>query len=1029
MGKYDGEIRINTNIETEDTRRKLIDLQMQMNKTAHKIETITKKMEEMENAKVQDTGKWKSLQKEIDASTQKLRLLDEKRREMLKAKVPTEEYKEVQAHIESTKEKLNALMEKMEKHIALGKDTNSNIFRSMQIDAEQLKSTLEYLEGEMRDLKDSDQAFMSQKGTEAYKSVKEDIKSACTEIKRLKEEQKGLEKTFQTDNASGIKKLGVDLQNAQGEMSIIKSKMRDVFESQKEINKKGFQKLTQSARKASASMNNLAKEGMKTKKGFSGLAGTVKQMVLSMVVFNVMSKGIEFLKSGLQNLAVYSAEYNRSMSELTSSTSQLKNAFAAAFEPVLNVVIPILSKLIGYVSQAANAVSRFFAILGGKSTYTKAIKQNKDYAASLDKVGGAAKDAQGSLAGFDDLDVLAKKDSGSGGGGAADGVDGSGFIEESVGDTSGFDRIKSALQEIADIFKAGFLDGLGDWQSRMTDIQNKTQMIRDALVNIFTDPAVTSGAKEFAESLTYALGQIAGAAASIGLTIGQNLIGGIAQYLQENTGRIKEFLISMFDIGTEVAEMAGNFAEAFAYVFEAFGSENGQTLTSNLIGIFTNALMGVMEVCARISRDIADLITRPFIENKEGFRTALEEFLGTAAEIFGSIKETVDDAFSHFLEIYDIHIRPFVDSVAAGLSELAGKFLEFWNGQVQPVLDSLAAKFDELMSSHITPMLQQAGNVIGSIADALKLFWEGVLQPLFGWLIENVAPVVLEMLTNLGQGVMTCFGFIADIFTGFLTALQGVIDFIVSVFTGDWEGAWNAVQNIVRGIMDAIKAKINLVMSTIKTIVNSILTKIRGYFENIFQGISDFVSNAMNWIQTNISDVLNGIREGWNRVWTSMKEKVLGIFDGIWSGIKNKINSIISGVEKMANGVINAINGMIEALNSLSFTAPDWVPFIGGETFDLGLSTIDNISIPRLANGGITTGSVLANIGEAGREAVLPLENHTGWMDDLADKLAERMPVYGAPSVVVMELDGKEFARAELPYFNAESARIGVSFG
>lgn len=1026
MGKYDGEIRINTNIETEDTRRKLIDLQMQMNKTAHKIETITKKMEEMENAKVQDTGKWKSLQKEIDASTQKLRLLDEKRREMLKAKVPTEEYKEVQAHIESTKEKLNALMEKMEKHIALGKDTNSNIFRSMQIDAEQLKSTLEYLEGEMRDLKDSDQAFMSQKGTEAYKSVKEDIKSACTEIKRLKEEQKGLEKTFQTDNASGIKKLGVDLQNAQGEMSIIKSKMRDVFESQKEINKKGFQKLTQSARKASASMNNLAKEGMKTKKGFSGLAGTVKQMVLSMAVFNVMSKGIEFLKSGLQNLAVYSAEYNRSMSELTSSTSQLKNAFAAAFEPVLNVVIPILSKLIGYVSQAANAVSRFFAILGGKSTYTKAIKQNKDYAASLDKVGGAAKDAQGSLAGFDDLDVLAKKDSGSGGGGAADGVDGSGFIEESVGDTSGFDRIKSALQEIADIFKAGFLDGLGDWQSRMTDIQNKTQMIRDALVNIFTDPAVTSGAKEFAESLTYALGQIAGAAASISLTIGQNLIGGIAQYLQENTGRIKEFLISMFDIGTEVAEMAGNFAEAFAYVFEAFGSENGQTLTSNLVGMFTSALMGVMEICARISREIADLITRPFIENKEGFRTALEEFLGTAAEIFGSIKETVDDAFSHFLEIYDIHIRPFVDSVAAGLSELAGKFLEFWNGQVQPVLDSLAAKFDELMSSHITPMLQQAGNVIGSIADALKLLWEGVLQPLFGWLIENVAPVVLEMLTNLGQGVMACFGFIADIFTGFLTALQGVIDFIVSVFTGDWEGAWNAVKKIVGGIMDAIKAKIGNIMNTIETIVKAILTKIGGYFENIFRGISDFVSNAMNWIQTNISDALGAIKEGWSDAWTWIKEKVLRVFDGIWSGIKNTINSIIDGVEKMANRVITAINEIIMALNNLGNGAPDWVPFVGG---DKNIPTLNTVSIPRLANGGITTGSVLANIGEAGREAVLPLENHTGWMDDLADKLAERMPVYGAPSVVVMELDGKEFARAELPYFNAESARIGVSFG
>lgn len=928
-------------------------MQNQMSKTAQKVASITKKMDEMKNAKV-----------------------------------PTEEYKEVQAHIAKTKDQLTALNEKMEKYVALGGKADSKTFRSMQYDASQLQNTLAYLEGELRELESSGKAFTNQTETDAYKN------------------------------------LAGDLRVATGEMDLLNIKEQEALQKLQEINGTGVKKLSQSAQKASNSMRKLAKDSTKANKNFSMLGRTIKQMALSMVLFQVMFKGIEFLKSGLQNLAVYSKEYNAVMSELMSSTSQLKNAFAVAFQPILNVVIPILAQLIGYVSQAANAVSRFFAILGGKSSYTKAIKQNKDYAASLDKIGGSADDAKGSLAGFDDLDVLQNNDSASGG--ATDGADASGFVEEAVGDISGFERIKQVLGKILDIFKTGFAAGLGDWESRTEDIRSKTEIIREALRDIFTDTLVVSGAQNFAESLIYALGQIVGAVASIGLTIGQNLVGGIALYLQDNTESIKRYIVDMFDIGADVSAMLGNFAQAFSHVFEAFGGESGQQLTANMVGMFADALMGVQQVCARLTRDIIAVITQPFVDNAEGFRTALEGFLGIAADVFGSIKDTIDNAFGSLLEVYDTHIKPFVDSVVAGLTSLGGQFLEFWNTQVQPVMDNLAAKFDEVMGGHISPLFEAVCGVIGSVVDALRVLWEETLQPLIAWVIENVLPVLLPIFEVLLTGIMECFGFIADVFTGFLTTLQGVIDFIVAIFTGDWQGAWDAVSNIVKGVMDAVSAKINLAMTTIRTIVNTVLTAIIGQFKLIFTGIRDFVTSIMERIDTMISGALKNISEAWCTSWNNMKNRVVAIFNGIWSSIKGVINSIIGGVEKMANGVINAINAMINALNNLSFTAPDWVPEIGGKSFGFNLSTIGTISIPRLANGGITTGSTLANIGEAGREAVLPLENNTGWMDDLADKLAARMPAYGAPAQIIMELDGKELARGELPYFNAENARIGV---
>ena len=102
-----------------------------------------------------------------------------------------------------------------------------------------------------------------------------------------------------------------------------------------------------------------------------------------------------------------------------------------------------------------------------------------------------------------------------------------------------------------------------------------------------------------------------------------------------------------------------------------------------------------------------------------------------------------------------------------------------------------------------------------------------------------------------------------------------------------------------------------------------------------------------------------------------MKTSIVNIWDSLWSNLKDTINAIIGGVEKMANGVINGINGMIRALNRISFSIPDWVPGrLGGKSFGFNLSTISTISIPRLADGGFPAVGQLFIAREAGAEMV-----------------------------------------------------------
>ena len=137
----------------------------------------------------------------------------------------------------------------------------------------------------------------------------------------------------------------------------------------------------------------------------------------------------------------------------------------------------------------------------------------------------------------------------------------------------------------------------------------------------------------------------------------------------------------------------------------------------------------------------------------------------------------------------------------------------------------------------------------------------------------------------------------------------------------------------------------------------------------------------------------------------------------------NMINFVITAFESMVNWIIDGLNALIRAavnlvnkIPGLSFDAPE-IPHWNAK----------RIPVPELAYGGITTGTTLAKIGEAGREAVLPLENNLDYLDKFADKIAERIPA-AQTGPAYLQVDGKTFARLMRPYSTSEDRRVGLSF-
>lgn len=916
-----------------------------------------------------------SLQNRMNKTAQKIDVITQKMKSMEAPTIKTDSFKALEAELEKAQSEMQALIAEQNQWEAAG-ISSGNAWDTLNNKIADAEEKVFGISAKMDEMKNSGDAFTNSVNTDAYQKLQQDLQNANGDMAVLNKKSEELAlKTKETGNApDGL--LG-KLKQMKEVLGGVVSKVSDGVK--KGVN--GLKKIKNSIGGVLSKLKNLRAGANKTSSGFSNLLKTMRQMVLSMAVFQAMSKGVEFLKSGLQNLAVYSKEYNKNMSALVSSTGMLKNSLAVAFAPIISAVIPYLVKLIDWISAAANAVSRFFAILGGKKTYTQAIKQNKNYAASLNNVGKSADNAKGSLAGFDDLDVLQKNDaSGSGGGSSSGGADGSGFEQADVGVVSDWaEQFKSAVDS-------------GDWYGVGSLVAQKLNEALSAIDWGFIQTQAANFAINLANGLN---GFVSGLDWNlIGTTIGNGLMTGLlfaytflttfdfetfgTKIAEGIEGAITPMLFVTFGMTLASALMAG-INTAYGFVTSYDWSGLGSSIAAGISTFFSSVDWGKLGLTVGgLILGLLDTITTAIEETDwQQIGEDVATFLGSIdwGGIFSALGEGVIDALEG---IYEFLVGVTQNETAATIIEAVAIALGILAGAV--------AAYNIVMGIY---------NVVTGIAAAVT---------------TALSSPILAIILVIGALIAIC----VLLYQNWDTIKEKAVEI------------WGKIKEFISNAIEKVKEVISNVINKIKETWSNIWGKIKDTASKVWDGIKSAITGTINGIKTGISNTLNAIKSVWDKIWGGLKTTVTNIFDAIWGAIKGVINSILGGIEGMANGVIGGINTVIGALNNLSFDVPDWVPVLGGKTFGFNITELSKVSLPRLANGGITTGATLAEIGEAGREAVLPLENNTGWMDELAGKLASRMPTYNTPTTLVMEVDGKAFAKCELPYFNAESQRIGV---
>jgi phage-related protein len=682
-----------------------------------------------------------------------------------------------------------------------------------------------------------------------------------------------------------------------------------------------------------------------------------------------------------------------------------------AFLPIINAIMPVLNSFAMVLKNVTSKLAEFIALMFNKKATVKdgvagaassagdALKDAAGGAGDLADAMDDADDASGGIAdnlddtaksakkavkellgllGFDEINLLNKKDDPDDGDGAGKGRGGGGGGKGKKG-KGGSGPFKDILPEIAltdmdNQFKSIF-DGLGDRLKGLTDLFSKgftaafraeglerikigLGQIKTTLEEIATDPRVVNAFNGMTEKIAYALGQIAGSIGTVGVGIGVFLAESIANGLGRQKERITRALVALFDNIGNVSEAVGNIAQAFADGFYDVITSTGAVRIGSAI---TSALLAIQasvtEVSYKLGGDLMQGIERIVTDNMLGIADALSNALSTVAPVFESAEQAINDMSDSLSRVYDNYIRPTIESSTKAISSIISLFVKGWNNYIQPIIEKLGQGFSDTIGKHISPMIQKILEMVASFQEMSQVI-NAYVGPAIGFIVEQLTRVLAPTLEYIGEVFRVLFNTVADIFGGIADFLKGVFDIITGILTSDvskiFDGfteTGDAIMNILSALLTAL---LDLTVAVLKVIWDTIVAIFQAIWDGIvaiFTPIGEWFAERWNDITTVLADVAKWFGDMFQKAWNALTNVFSSI--GTWFG--ERWNDVTTSLSNVATWFGNIFKTAFEAVKNAFSTI--------GSFFSGVWSTVKSIFV----NAGQMVGSA---VGGAFRSAV-----------------------------------------------------------
>lgn len=431
--------------------------------------------------------------------------------------------------------------------------------------------------------------------------------------------------------------------------------------------------------------------------------------------------------------------------------------------------------------------------------------------------------------------------------------------------------------------------------------------------------------------------------------------------------------------GLKVASAAVGAVKNLSTILGA-GAKNGNLL-AKVLGMGNVKLALIAAVITAVAAGFVLLWNK-----SEKFRETVMVLWGQLQTLGGALADMAGAIWAKaapLLEMLGNALLNGLERAVDLLAPVAGNILAIFTG----IADFITGVFTGDWDKALQGLQNIFGNALAGLGNLAVAGFTAILEigtsiwPAIDNAVQAGIAAISSRFPVLGAVLGSLWSTVQKVWSNIQVILQNAIQFVQNVFAGNWSGAWQNIVNIFSTIFSTVAsiamAPLNMLASGVQAAINSVAAFLQEKFPflgALFSGWAASISAAIENIKAIFSGIIDFVQNVFTGNWSGAWQNIVDIFGNLFGMIVNLAKAPI-------NGVISAINFVLEKINGISVTIPDWVPGVGGQTLGFNIPTI-----PQLATGGIVTAPTILEAGEGGEaEAILPLSKLAAMLQSVAN--------------------------------------------
>lgn len=954
MAAYDGSIRINTKISIKSAEVQLSALENRMIKTADKIGILREKMNALRNTQVptqeyaaldqqlaklgaeydslsekqvrflstggkENSTAYKRMEYDLDMIDQKQDRVISKMRELEAAGKAftlgssTQDFAQMEQQLRDMESDLGLMNQQHEilnlrREAAVQKAEAEREKLTAQAEEErrlaQIKENAVVEDQELIDLlerrrelteriRDLERANAGE-GYLEYNNARQELSQIEEQIAAHRREREAVEETQSAHERFGAAAKAVlnRLISLSQKLAAITSKVvAGSFKAFGKVAVKTMSSVASGMLRLTSSMIGLGKSTKRTNNIFSGgLKNILKYGLGIRSLYALVNRLRTAIKEGFGNLYNEFDSFKKSVDGLKASALTLKNAFAAAFRPLVELAIPYIQKVVEHITRLMDIIGQFMAAITGQRTYTRAIKQTtaamKDNAKATEE---AKEAAEGYLSPLDEINKYqTSKKTDSDFGTDAEGASGPMFEEVPVSD-----RFKNIVQWLKDMWeKANFYE-LGELLG---------EKLKNALERIPWEK-IKETARKIGKSIASLINgfiEVEDLGKTIGHTLAEKINTGyeflnafVHELHWDSIGKFIADSISEFLNGIDWGLIYDTFvtgAKGLGDAVNSFVSNLDWEAISTSLSSFVNTLVDTIYTL---------IVTVDWKELGAKFgKTVSDAWKGVDWSKAG---ETVGEAFKAFFDFISQTIEN-IDWYMVGKTVKDFLVGIDWAGVVESFFEAIGAALGGLGAF--------LGGLIVDAIEKTKEYFRGKIEEMGGDIGGGILFGIADALADIGKWIKD------HIFQPFIDGFKSAFGIASPSKVMEEMGTY-----IIEGLLNGICSLVGSVTQIWENMKETALRKwgevkqnLSDTWENIktsagekWASISEKISDKISEVKDNVKDVMSRIKENWSDSWENMKD-----------GVKAAMNRVKDTVKSAAEWISDKIKSLMEKMSNLN---------------------------------------------------------------------------------------------------------------